>query len=45
MLATLTKGSMPTEMFLHWAKWKVEDDLVLLVDITASSSYTKFKMT
>lgn len=45
MLTTPRKGSMPTEMFLHWAKQKVEDDLVLLVDITVSSSYAKPKMT
>lgn len=39
------KGSMPTEVLVHWARWKVAGDPVLLIDLTVSSSFTKPRMT
>lgn len=39
------KGSMPTEVLVHWARQKVAGDPVLLIDLTVSSSFTKLMMT
>lgn len=35
---------MQTEVLEHWARQEVAGDLVLLIDLTASSSFTESEM-